>query len=83
MGKLQRRYVYGRISEGFPVGSTGQLMPAFNDQLTETERWHLVTFLRDEFGEIDPVLPEGTSSYWQRDALPELGQPVLHTPTRR
>ncbi len=76
-------FLFGRISEGFPVGSTEQLMPAFKDQLTETERWHLVNFLRDAFGEIDPVLPEETSSYWQRDALPPVRPPVSHTHTRR
>ncbi len=56
-------FLFGRISEGFPVDSTEQLMPAFNDQLTETERWHLVNFLRDAFseGKMDPVLPGETS----------------------
>ncbi len=52
--------LFVRISEGFPIDSDQKTMPAFGDQLTETERWHLVNFLRDAFGEptFDPVLPE-------------------------
>lgn len=53
-------FLFGSISEGFPVDSAEPLMPAFKAQLTETERWHLVNFLRDAFGEgnIEPVLPD-------------------------
>lgn len=51
-------FLFGRITFGFPKDSDEKLMPSFSDQLTETERWHLVNFIRTEFGVIDPVLPD-------------------------
>ncbi len=54
--------MFNRISEGFPVGATEQQMPAFKDDLTETERWHLVNFLKDAFEDaFTPVLPDDNS----------------------
>lgn len=54
--------LFARISEGFPLDSDQKTMPAFGDQLTETERWHLVNFLRDEFGQgAPPIIPEDIS----------------------
>ena len=38
--------LYGFISQGFP----NTAMPAFEDQLTAVEIWHLVNYLRDQFG---------------------------------
>jgi copper transport protein len=40
--------LYGYISQGFP----GTAMPAFKNRLTSEEIWHLVNYLRDEFGQI-------------------------------
>jgi mono/diheme cytochrome c family protein len=37
----------------------GSIMPAFGDQLTEDERWHLLNFLKSEFGD-DALLPSDT-----------------------
>jgi mono/diheme cytochrome c family protein len=31
------------------------IMPAFEDVLTEDERWHILNFLRDQFGDPEPV----------------------------
>ena len=54
--------IFTRISEGFPIKGEPKTMPAYKDQLTETERWHLVNFLRDTLGEgPEPVLPEESS----------------------
>lgn len=51
--------IFNRISEGFPTTSDPKVMPAFKDQLSKTERWHLVNFLRDKLGDVfEPVLPE-------------------------
>ena len=54
-------FLFDRISNGFPAPTGQNSMPAFKDQLTETERWHLVNFLRTAFGKITPVLPEDMS----------------------
>ncbi len=40
------RELYGYISQGFP----GTQMPAFEGSLTREEIWHLVNYLRDDFG---------------------------------
>ncbi len=54
--------IFVRVRDGFPTDSDQKTMPAFNSELTETERWHLVNFLRDEFGEgAEPVLPDERS----------------------
>jgi cytochrome c len=54
-------FLFSRMSEGFPTDSDQKTMPAFKDQLTETERWHLVNFLRETFRRRAPVLPEEMS----------------------
>ena len=54
-------FLFDRISNGFPAPTGQNSMPAFKDQLSETERWHLVNFLRETFGKITPVLPEDMS----------------------
>ena len=54
--------IVNRIGEGFPTKSDPKVMPAFKDQLSETERWHLVNFLRDTLGDVfEPVLPEAAA----------------------
>ena len=42
------RELYGYIRRGFP----GTAMPAFEDGLTSEEMWHLVNYLRHEFGQL-------------------------------
>ncbi|OGO50226.1 MAG: hypothetical protein A2148_04335 [Chloroflexi bacterium RBG_16_68_14] len=54
-------FLFSRISEGFPTDGDQKTMPAFKDQLTETERWHLVNFLRETFRRPPPILPEEMS----------------------
>ena len=54
-------FLFDRISNGFSATPGQNTMPAFKDQLGETERWHLVNFLRTAFGKITPVLPEDMS----------------------
>lgn len=51
-------FLFDRISNGFLATPGQNSMPAFKDQLSETERWHLVNFLRTAFGKITPVLPK-------------------------
>ncbi len=57
------QFLFGRISEGFDGGAQLNSMPAFKSILTERERWHLVNFLQDAFGQVSPVLPETRSRY--------------------
>jgi mono/diheme cytochrome c family protein len=40
------RALYRYISQGFP----GTDMPGFTDKLTQEEIWHLVNYLRAQFG---------------------------------
>jgi mono/diheme cytochrome c family protein len=54
-------FLFTRITEGFPPDSDEKLMPAFGSALTETERWHLVNFLRATIKEPEPVIPEDLS----------------------
>ena len=54
-------FIFNRITNGFPDDSKLKTMPTFKKLFTETERWHLVNYLRESFGEIQPVLPEGLS----------------------
>jgi mono/diheme cytochrome c family protein len=55
-------------SEGLPIDSDQKNMPAFKDQLTQEERWHVINFLREAFGSgaFEPVLPDETSQSSQR-----------------
>ena len=54
--------LFVRISDGFPTNSDEKTMPAFRSQLTETERWHIVNFLRDALGDsAEPLIPEDLS----------------------
>ncbi len=46
------KFFFGVIGNGL-----GDIMPAFGEQLTEEERWHLINFLQAEFGEPDAELP--------------------------
>ncbi len=39
------------ISEGLPLDQEEKNMPAWKDELTEEERWHLVNYLRDTYGQ--------------------------------
>lgn len=45
-------FLFGVISNGL-----GSIMPSFGDQLTETQRWHLINFLRSEFGNAETPTP--------------------------
>jgi copper transport protein len=40
------RELYGFVSQGFP----GTAMPAYGETLSSEQIWHLVNFMRDEFG---------------------------------
>jgi putative copper export protein/mono/diheme cytochrome c family protein len=42
--------LFGWISQGIPKNAEDKNMPAFEGQFSEEERWHLVNFLRAEFG---------------------------------
>jgi mono/diheme cytochrome c family protein len=48
-------FLFGVITNGL-----GSVMPAFGDQLTEDERWHLINFLRSEFGNAETPTPAAT-----------------------
>jgi putative copper resistance protein D len=45
-------FLFGVITNGL-----GSVMPSFGDQLTEEQRWHLINFLRSEFGNADTPTP--------------------------
>jgi len=47
------------ISEGLPLESVRKTMPSWKDRLNETDRWHVVNYLRAAFGSASsqPVLP--------------------------
>ena len=51
-------FLFGRISKGF-VNQGVRTMPAWEDVLSETERWHLVNFIVDSWGELTFVTPSG------------------------
>jgi mono/diheme cytochrome c family protein len=40
----------------------GDLMPAWEDTLTEEQRWHVINFLRAEFGTVATPAPSGEAS---------------------
>jgi copper transport protein len=65
-------FLFVRISDGFPVNSDEQTMPSFSSEIPEEERWHLVNFLRTEFGgeEVPFVLPPTPTN------TPEASPPV-------
>jgi mono/diheme cytochrome c family protein len=41
-------FLFGVLTNGL-----GSIMPSFGDQLTEDQRWHLINFLRSEYGNAD------------------------------
>ncbi len=49
-------FLFGRTSKGF-VSQGVRTMPAWEDELSETERWHLVNFIIDSWGELTFVTP--------------------------
>jgi mono/diheme cytochrome c family protein len=51
-------FLFGRISKGF-VSQGVRTMPAWEDELSVTERWHLVNFIIDSWGELTFVTPSG------------------------
>ncbi len=51
----QDEFLFGVITNGL-----GSVMPAFGDQLTEDQRWHLLNFLRSEFGNAETPTPAAT-----------------------
>ncbi len=54
-------FMFGRISRGFNSTDGILTMQPFEDVLSENERWHLVNFLRDSFGTLTFVTPQGGS----------------------
>ncbi len=61
------RVLFNWISEGIPIDSEDKNMPSFKDDLSTEERWNLVNFLRDTWGEGAPVA--------EPDASPTPGAP--------
>lgn len=53
-------FLFGRITKGFESAASGLTMPAFGGVLSETERWHLVNYLRETFGTLTFTTPSGS-----------------------
>lgn len=53
-------FMFGRITIGFESAASGLTMPAFGDILSETDRWHLVNYLRETFGTLTFNTPSGS-----------------------
>ncbi len=49
-------FLFGRVSKGF-VSLGVRTMPAWEDELSQTERWHLVNFIVDSWGELTFITP--------------------------